>query len=76
MKAVILYDGVADGWSDKDVSAVMESVGRVADVLRGAGHSVQRVPVRPGLRWSASRLCGAQQCASAHAARLPCQDGS
>jgi D-alanine-D-alanine ligase len=32
----------------------MESVGRVADVLRGAGHSVQRVPVRPGLRWLAA----------------------
>jgi len=54
MKAVILYDGVAEGWSDRDVSAVMESVGRVADVLRGAGHSVQRVPVRPGLRWLAT----------------------
>lgn len=54
MKAVILYDGVAEGWSDKDVSAVMESVARVADVLRGAGHSVQRVPVRPGLRWLAA----------------------
>ena len=53
MKAVILYDGVADGWSDKDVSAVLDSVQRVAEVLRGAGHSVQRVPVRPGLRWLA-----------------------
>jgi len=53
MKIVILYDGVADGWSDKDVAAVMGSVRRVADVLREAGHSVQRVPVRPGLRWLA-----------------------
>jgi D-alanine-D-alanine ligase len=53
VKIVILYDGVADGWSDKDVSAVLGSVRRVADVLRDAGHSVQRVPVRPGLRWLA-----------------------
>lgn len=53
MRVVVLYDGVADGWSDKDVSAVLESVSRVAEVLRGAGHSVQRVPVRPGLRWLA-----------------------
>jgi D-alanine-D-alanine ligase-like ATP-grasp enzyme len=53
VKAVILYDGVADGWSDKDVSAVLETVARVAEVLRGAGHSAQRIPVRPGLRWLA-----------------------
>lgn len=53
MKVVILYDGVADGWSDQDIRAVMESVTRVADVLRDAGHAVQRVPVRPGLRWLA-----------------------
>jgi len=53
MKIVILYDGVADDWSDQDISAVMVSVRRVADVLREAGHSVQLVPVRPGLRWLA-----------------------
>ncbi|MDH4350260.1 MAG: hypothetical protein OEW56_03835, partial [Gemmatimonadota bacterium] len=54
MKVVILFDGVADGWSDRDVAAVLDSVGRVAEVLRQAGHSVQRVPARPGLRWLAA----------------------
>lgn len=54
MKVVVLYDGVAQGWSDQDIAAVLDSVTRVAAVLRGAGHSVQRVPVRPGLRWLAS----------------------
>jgi hypothetical protein len=53
VKVVILYDGVADDWSDRDVSAVIQSVRRVAEVLRSAGHVVQRVPVRPGLRWLA-----------------------
>lgn len=53
MKVVILYDGVADDWSDRDVAGVMQSVRRVAEVLRSAGHLVQRVPVRPGLRWLA-----------------------
>lgn len=54
MKVVVLYDGVAQGWSDQDIAAVLDSVNRVAAVLCGAGHSVQRVPVRPGLRWLAS----------------------
>lgn len=54
MKVAVLYDGAAEGWSDKDISAVLESVTRVAEVLRAAGHSVQRVPVRPGLRWLAA----------------------
>jgi len=54
VKVVILFDGVADGWSDRDVAAVLDSVGRVAEVLRQAGHSVQRVPARPGLRWLAA----------------------
>lgn len=54
MKVVILFDGVADDWSDKDVAAVLDSVGRVAEVLREAGHSVRRVPVLPGLRWLAA----------------------
>ena len=53
MKVVILYDGVADDWSDRDVSSVIQSVRRVAEVLRSAGHVVQRIPVRPGLRWLA-----------------------
>jgi D-alanine-D-alanine ligase len=53
VRIVVLYDGVAEGWSDKDISAVLESVNRVTAVLRGAGHSVQRVPVQPGLRWLA-----------------------
>jgi D-alanine-D-alanine ligase len=51
VKVVILYDGVADDWSDRDVAGVMQSVRRVAEVLGSTGHDVQRIPVRPGLRW-------------------------
>ncbi len=54
MKTVITYDGAAQGWSDEDIRQVLESVTRVATILRDAGHDVQRVPVRPGLRWLAA----------------------
>jgi D-alanine-D-alanine ligase len=51
MRVAILYDGVADTWSASDVREVMAAVTEIADVLRDAGHAVDRVPVRSGLRW-------------------------
>lgn len=54
MKVVVLYDGAAQGWSDEDIRQVIGSATQIADILRGAGHEVQRVPVRPGLRWLAA----------------------
>jgi D-alanine-D-alanine ligase len=51
MRVAILYDGVADTWSAADVREVMTAVTEIARVLRGAGHAVDRVPVRSGLRW-------------------------
>lgn len=54
MNIVILYDGAADDWSDEDVRGVLVSVAGVSQALRKAGHAVQRVPVRPGLRWLAA----------------------
>jgi D-alanine-D-alanine ligase len=53
VKIAILYDGLAQGWSDEDIRQVLESVDRIADIVRAAGHDAQRVPVRPGLRWLA-----------------------
>jgi D-alanine-D-alanine ligase len=54
MKIVVLYDGAAQGWSDEDIRQVVGSASVIADILRSAGHEVQRVPVRPGLRWLAA----------------------
>jgi D-alanine-D-alanine ligase len=54
MRIVVLYDGAADDWSDEDVRQVVDSAGQIAGILRDAGHQVQCVPVRPGLRWLAA----------------------
>jgi D-alanine-D-alanine ligase len=51
---VVLYDGAADDWSDEDVRQVVDSAAQIADILRAAGHQVQCVPVRPGLKWLAA----------------------
>lgn len=51
MKVVILYDAGADHWSDADVTAVHESLQRIAVIMRAAGHQVRKVPVRQGLGW-------------------------
>ncbi|MCU0620070.1 MAG: ATP-grasp domain-containing protein [Gemmatimonadales bacterium] len=52
MHVVILFDGETETWQPQDVTAVMENVHDVRDVLRGAGHTVELVPVRlASLRW-------------------------
>lgn len=51
MRVAILYDGVAQTWSAADVREVMAAVTQIARALRRAGHAVDRVPVRSGLRW-------------------------
>ena len=53
MRVAILYDGGARDWSDEDITSVLEVVGRIAAILRAAGHEVVRVPARNGLRWIA-----------------------
>ena len=54
MRLVVLYDGAAQDWSDEDVRQVVDSATQIADILRAAGHQVQCVPVRAGLRWLAA----------------------
>lgn len=51
MRVAILYDGVAHTWTAADVREVLEAVTQIARALRRAGHAVDRVPVRSGLRW-------------------------
>lgn len=51
MRVAILYDGVAHTWTAADVREVLDAVTQIARVLRRAGHAVDRVPVRSGLRW-------------------------
>ena len=53
MRVAILYDGGARDWSEEDITSVLEVVGRIAAILRAAGHDVVRVPARDGLRWIA-----------------------